>query len=147
MSERALIHTERHARLLTRDFVVELSGYALASAAALAVDMMALRWLVQHVGWHYLPASAVAFVAGAGVAYLLCARFVFRTRRFQSRTLEFSSFVALGVVGLLINAAALSVSISAVGLGLITAKLIAAICTFATNFTLRRMLLFSGRTA
>jgi putative flippase GtrA len=137
---------ERPSQLLLRDASLELLGYAVASAVALGIDLTTLRLLVEGAGWHYLPSSAVAFVAGAGVAYLLSARFVFRTRRFRSRTLEFSSFVALGVVGLVVNAATLSVAISAVGLGLVTAKLLAAICTFATNFTLRRKLLFSPRT-
>ncbi len=35
------------------------------------------------------------------------------------------------------------VAVSAAGLGLMTGKLVAAVCTFATNFTLRRQLLFS----
>jgi putative flippase GtrA len=126
-----------------RKLLVEMTGYAAVSAAALAVDTMVLRTLVVNANWHYLPASALAFLTGAGVAYLLSVRFVFRFRQLSSRTLEFGYFVGLGVVGLLINAAALSVAISAAGFGLLTAKLFAAVCTFATNFTLRRKLLFS----
>lgn len=137
---------ERPSKLLSHDVSFQLLGYAVVSAVALGIDLTTLRLLVEGAGWHYLPSSAVAFLAGAGVAYLLSARFVFRTRRLRSRALEFSSFVALGAVGLVVNAAALSVAIGAVGLGLITAKLIAALCTFATNFTLRRKLLFSTRT-
>lgn len=122
---------------------VEALGYGLASAVALVVDVSLLRALVEGAGMHYLPASAVAFTAGACVAYLLSVRFVFRFHQIRNRGWEFASFLALGLAGLLVNAAALFVAISAAGLGLVTAKLLAAICTFVTNFTLRRQLLFA----
>ena len=125
-------------RLLT-----EIGGYGLVSALALAVDTSVLYACVNVAGWHYLPASVLAFSAGAVVAYVLSVRFVFRFRQLHNASVEFASFVALGLVGLLVNAAALFVGISTVGLGLITAKMFAAGCTFAANFTLRRQFLFS----
>jgi putative flippase GtrA len=127
-----------------RRLLLEFSGYGLASAVALAVDMCILRSLVSWADWHYLPASAVAFSAGAMVAYLLSVRFVFPVRKLHNPYWEFVSFVVLGLAGLAVNAMALFVAISGAGLGLITAKLLAAGCTFATNFTLRRQLLFSS---
>ena len=38
----------------------EFSGYGVASAAALSVDM-ALLWALIHVGIHYLAAAVVSF--------------------------------------------------------------------------------------
>jgi putative flippase GtrA len=127
-----------------RKLFIEALGYGLASVIALAVDMSVLWWLVNVTGIHYLPASALAFTAGATVAYLLAVRFVFRFRRVSRPSVEFASFLALGLAGLLVNVAALFVAISAIGLGLVTAKVLAAGCTFATNFTLRRRLLFAA---
>lgn len=126
-----------------RKLLAEVCGYGLVSVVALAVDMSVLYACVTWVGWHYLPASALAFSAGATVAYLMSVRFVFRFRKLRQPSLEFASFVALGLAGLLVNAVTLFVAISAVGLGLITAKLLAAGCTFAANFSLRRQFLFS----
>jgi putative flippase GtrA len=122
----------------------EACGYGLVSAVALGVDMSVLNALVKWAGWHYLVASAVAFAAGATVAYLLSIRFVFPLRKLHNPSLQFVWFVALGLAGLMVNAAALFVAISAVGLGLNAAKILAAGCTFLTNFTLRRQLLFSS---
>jgi putative flippase GtrA len=126
-----------------RALLTELLAYALASGIALVVDTSLLWVLVNVAGWHYLAASIPAFAAGATVAYLLCIRFVFRFRRVALRQLEFTYFVGLGLAGLLVNAVALSVAITAIGLGLLTAKMLAAGCTFAANFTLRRGLLFA----
>jgi putative flippase GtrA len=103
-----------------------------------------LKTLVDRAGWHYLIASALAFSAGAIVTYMLSVRCVFRFRRQPNPAAEFATFFALGLVGLLVNAGALFVAVSVVGLGLVTAKLLAACCTFATNFTLRRQFLFSS---
>ena len=124
-----------------RGFVVELLGYGAASAVALAADVLILKTLVEAVHWHYVPASAVAFVTGAGVAYALSKRFVFRHRKPDNMALEFCYFMALGAGGLLVNTGVLSVGISVLGLGLVTSKAMAAVGTFTTNFILRRKLL------
>jgi len=131
------------SRLPVRGALRELGAYALVSGIALVVDTSLLMILVNAAAWHYLPASALAFIVGTGVAYLLSVRFVFRFRRVNRRELEFAYFLVFGAAGLLVNAAALSVAITLVGLGLLTAKLVAAGCTFVTNFTLRRQLLFT----
>jgi putative flippase GtrA len=128
-----------------RAVVVEVLGYGLVSAIALAIDAAILRTLVVIWGWHYLPASVVAFISGAAVAYVLSVRFVFRSRQVNNRVLEFGYFLLLGVVGLLVNAAALSLAITGIGLGLLKAKACAAACTFTTNFILRRALLFTPK--
>lgn len=129
------------ARSMER-LIPELIRYAFASAVALAADVAILWVLVTHCGWYYVPASVVAFVAGTSIAYLLSIRFVFSFRQLSSHPVEFGYFVALGVVGLLVNTATLALAISAAGFGLVAAKMLAACCTFATNFTLRRQLLF-----
>jgi putative flippase GtrA len=125
-------------RRLTR----ELVGYGLVSGAALAVDSSILAALVKLAGWPYLPASALAFVCGGVVAYVLSVKFVFRLHRVQRRSLELGSFLALGVVGLGINALVLFLGIGRAGLSLFAAKSCAVCCTFATNFALRRQILF-----
>ena len=120
----------------------EALGYGLASAVALGVDLAILEGLVR-LGWHYLAASALAFVAGGVVAYLLSTRFVFRFRRIGEAPLELGYFIALGMAGLLINSAVIFVAVDWVGLGIAPAKLAASTCTFATNFALRRRVLFT----
>lgn len=127
----------------TGSIVPELIRYALASAIALGADASLLWALVNRAGWFYIPASIASFMIGAVVAYLLSVRFVFRYRPVRNRSLEFGSFVSLGVVGLLVNTATLAIAVSAVGLGIMAAKMLAAGFTFATNFTLRRQLLFA----
>lgn len=117
--------------------------YGLVSVVALGVDMAVLHGLVDALGWHYLVASVVAFLAGATVAYGLSVRYVFPVHKLHNRYLECLAFFTLGLVGVAVNAGALFIAVGTIGLGLTTGKLLAAGCTFITNFTLRRQLLFS----
>jgi putative flippase GtrA len=126
-----------------RALFFEILGYWWVSIVALALDATLLQILVKWGRWPYLAASAVSFITGAVAAYLLSVRFVFQFRQVTNRLFELGYFVALGLVGLLVNAVVLSIAIGALGLGLLTAKLISAGCTFTTNFMLRRRLLFS----
>lgn len=128
-----------------RKLALELFGYGVASAVALGVDMGILKALVSWAGWHYLVAATVSFTVGAVVAYMLSVKLAFGSRTVTNRSVELLVFVALGVVGLLVNAAVIAVFVSFVGLAVLQAKLVAAVCTFLTNFTLRRALLFTPR--
>jgi len=124
----------------------EILGYGLASAVALGVDAGLLYALTAYAGWHYIPASATSFVAGAAVAYVLSIKFVFHDHRLHSRGAEFSSFVLLGLVGLAVNTLILRIAHGGLGMPLLLAKGLSAGCTFLTNFVLRRQFLFRSRT-
>lgn len=126
-----------------RNSILELLSYAAASAAALAVDVSVLALLVSQAGWGYLPAACVSFTVGGVFLYFISIRFVFRFRRITHRALELPLFVALGLAGLVVNAAVMFVAIESAHLHYLLAKGAAAGCTFATNFVLRRRLMFA----
>jgi putative flippase GtrA len=120
----------------------EFLAYGLASAVALCVDAGLLYALTQYAGWHYLMAAAASFVAGAAVAYLLSVRLAFHNHRLRNRTVEFTSFVLLGLAGVAVNSLVLQVAHGELGIPLLIAKAISAGFTFLTNFALRRQFLF-----
>ena len=124
--------------------VLELVGYAVASAVALAADIGLLTALSGGLGWHYLPASAVSFTAGGVIAYLLSVRLAFRFHNLGNRSVELVSFIALGAAGLLVNSLVMWLAVAWLGSAIIAAKLCAAVCTFTVNFLLRRQLLFTA---
>ena len=123
----------------------ELFGYGIASVVALGVDMGILKALVSGLGWQYLIAATVSFTMGALVAYILSVKLAFRFREVSTSSIELVVFVALGVAGLLVNMAVMSLCVSGIGMAVLEAKLISAVCTFLTNFTLRKVVLFSPR--
>jgi putative flippase GtrA len=119
----------------------EFSGYGVASAAALSVDM-GLLWALVHVGIQYIAASAASFTAGAVVAYWLSITLAFRRHRIRDRRVELLGFVAIGVMGLIINTSVIYTAVQFLGLHYMLAKSAAAGFTFAFNFIVRRQLLF-----
>jgi putative flippase GtrA len=117
-------------------------AYGTASICALGADMSILRALVHFFLWHFLAAATASFLAGAPVAYVLSVKFAFEEHRLRDRRAEFAGFVALGSVGIAVNAGVMSVAARYFRLHYLIAKGIAAGLTFACNFFARRQLLF-----
>jgi putative flippase GtrA len=122
--------------------VREAIGYGAASACALAVDFVVLWIMVHFFSWGYLTAATASFLAGAIVAYQLSVKFAFKEHRLQDRRAEFAGFVAIGTLGIAVNAGVMALAIRHFGLHYLLAKSIAAGFTFGCNFVARRQLLF-----
>jgi putative flippase GtrA len=120
----------------------EALGYAAASGCALIADMGILWILVHFFSCDYLAAASVSFMAGATVAYVLAVKFAFRQHRLGNRSAEFVSFVAIGAVGLAVNAGVMAIAVAYFGLHYMLAKCVAAGFTFTCNFFTRRQILF-----
>ena len=125
-----------------KSIVKEAFGYGAASAIALAADVTLLWLLVRFFDWGYLVAATISFLAGAVVAYAMSLKLAFKQHRLRNQHLEFVSFVAIGTVGLGINAAVIFIAVRYFGLHYLLAKCVAAGCTFICNFAARRQLLF-----
>jgi hypothetical protein len=122
----------------------ELGAYGLASAIGLGSDMALLAALVSVGKVHYLVAATISFICAGVLVHAISVRYVFRFRRVDRRALELSYFLALGVVGLFVNAAVIYFAVNVVHLHYMLGKLLAAGFTFCANFLLRRHFLFSS---
>ena len=121
----------------------EAGGYVAASAAAFVLDIGLLAIQVSLLGIPYLPAAAIAFLAGTVFVYWASIRHVFEFRRLEDARLEFGFFLAVGVAGLAVNLVAMYAAVDGLGLHYLLAKIGAAGLTFGVNFGLRRLFLFS----
>jgi len=130
-----------HTRLAPRP-LRELATYVAASGMAFLVDLGLLALLVTRFGWSTLVAASASFVAGALVLYVLSISFVFDHRRYRDVRIEAPYFVAIGLVGLTINAAVIYLVLETLNAHFVVAKFAAAGCTFAVSYLLRRTLLF-----
>ncbi|MFT3906012.1 MAG: GtrA family protein [Steroidobacteraceae bacterium] len=129
-----------------QSLLVEIAGYAAASALALLVDAL-LLWVLVAGGVHYMLAASLSFTAGGFVAWWLSTRFVFRTHRVRNRRTEFLLFLALGGVGLTINALVIFTAVHSLHWSLPPAKASATGFTFMSNYLLRRLALFTASRA
>ncbi|MDB5649981.1 MAG: GtrA family protein [Hyphomicrobiales bacterium] len=129
--------------LLTGEFI----RYGFCSALALACDMAVLLVMVHVVGLHYQLAAALGFSLGLVVAYVTSVRYAFRTRRLENRSAEFTGFVIIGLLGLLLTQGLLHVMVEGLSLPVGIAKILTAGFVFMFNFSARRLTLFAGRGA
>ena len=127
-----------------RRLIRQVGGYGLASGFGLILDMTVLALLVTSFHLHYLIAATISFICGGAVVYALSVWWVFDSRRITSRALEFSSFIALGAAGLIVNAAVMHIAVGVLALNFMVGKVLAAGFTFCTNFLLRQHVLFSS---
>jgi len=124
-----------------RQFVL----YGAISVAALAVDYCLLIFLTEYVGLYYLVSASISFLAGMLLVYVTSISFIFDERRLTSTSLELTSFVAIGLAGLVLNGLLLWAITSGTPLGYQLAKLPTAAIVFLFNYVARRNLLFSSR--
>jgi putative flippase GtrA len=124
-----------------RQFVL----YGAISVAALAVDYGLLIFLTETVGLYYLLSATISFGTGMLLVYAASVSYIFDERRFGNRSLELTSFVAIGVAGLVLNAVLLWAITTGTPLGYQLAKLPTAGIVFLFNYLARRNLLFTVR--
>jgi putative flippase GtrA len=138
---------DRQAVIEVKILLREALGYTVVSAVALVFDIAILRILVRYFSWPYLAAATGSFSVGLVVAYVLSVSLVFTHRRLKNQPLELASFAVIGVVGLVINAAAMFFGLRCLRVHYLLAKCGAAGFTLIWNFAARRQLLFVRRRA
>jgi putative flippase GtrA len=140
--------SEKIARLLrgkTASLPAQAVRYAAGGGAAFAVDATAMIALTELASCHYLLSAAVGYGCGVATHYATSVAWVFDRRAVPHRSLEFMGFAALGLVGLGINALALTLFTEVIALHYAVSKVFATIPSFTWNFTSRKSLLFTIR--
>jgi putative flippase GtrA len=125
--------------------VREATSYAAVSACAFIIDITVLFVLVHYLSWWYLAAATASFLVGLLVGYVLSVTLVFKYRRLNDKRIEFASFAGIGLVGIAINAAVMTLGVTILGVHYLIAKCGAAGFTFVWNFVARRQFLFVQR--
>lgn len=123
----------------------EAARYLVASAAALAVDMLTLSALVEWGGLHYLPAATLGYLVGTFVAFFISVRWVFKHRAFNSLFTGLGVFALIGLLGLGVNLLVMWGAANALHAPYLLAKVLAAGTSVLVNFSVRRAALFMQR--
>lgn len=128
----------------TNSISLQLFRAFLAGGIGFLVDITIL-WLLSLTGLHYQLCGVISFSIGVSVNYMLSIRYVFHEVAPVGRVSEFSIYMALSLVGLLLTGWVLWLFTEIVGFHFMLSKVIAALTVFGVNFWVRKYFLYSGR--
>jgi len=126
-----------------RGLAHEGARYLGASALALAVDSGTFIGLHRLADLDYRIAAPIGFSLGLATIYALSIRWVFGHRRLKDVRAEFVLFAALGLVGLVLNQAIITIGMEFLNLSDWMSKIASAGVVFCFNFGSRKLLLFT----
>lgn len=141
---------------MTRSLLKKLPGqksilgqiwrYFLTGGLAFVVDFGLFAICLYAFEWHYLVSNLVGLVAGLVVNYWISIRWVFAAckRSVSNRTLEFSMFALIGILGVLLNQALVWLQVDFLEILPMLAKFISAAIVLLWNFGIRKIFLFKS---
>lgn len=121
-----------------RGLLAQLAKFGVVGALATLIDFVVLIALTELGGWDPVLSAAVSFVVSVVFNYVASMRFVFTRREDLDRAEELVIFVALSVVGLLINEALMWLGTSALSLNYVLVKVVATVLVMLWNFCSRK---------
>ena len=124
-----------------KPLVEQFLKFGVVGVVAFVVDYGVLMLLSQCLGWDPVISSVISFIVSVVVNYVGSMHFVFERRDDLSRRREFSTFVILSAVGLVINSACIWVGTGIFGSGALSVtvtKVLATIIVSVWNFVSRK---------
>jgi len=123
-----------------RTLIKQFSRYFLTALLGYIVDFGSLILLTEVFNVHYLVAASIGFTLGLVATYILSTKFVFGKSKLQSKSVEFTFFAVVGLVGLALLNILMWLFTDLIGINYIISKIIATVFVYIWNFFARRSL-------
>lgn len=126
----------------TDNSYLQFAKYFFASGIALVVDMATLFVLTEYFHIYYLLSATISFLFGIAITYVLSKLYIFSKTNINNKAAEFSVFLIIGIIGLLLNNLFLYVFTEYFGVYYMFSKCFAVIVTYLWNFFARKKFIF-----
>ncbi len=127
----------------TNNTLIQLFRYTFVGGFAFIVDFSLLFALTELMGIHYLISAAIALTAGLIINYFLSILWVFDKRKLVNKSIEFTLFAVIGIVGLGLNELFIWVFTEFAGLYYLLSKIVSTGIVYLWNFFARKYTLFN----
>lgn len=121
---------------------IQFLRYIFVGGVAFLVDFGSLYVFTDLLGIFYLISAAVAFILGLITNYFLSISWVFNRRTLGNKTIEFSVFTIIGIIGLGLNELFIWFFTAELNFYYLISKILAAIIILFWNFFARKITLF-----
>jgi putative flippase GtrA len=127
----------------TDNTFLQLIRHTFVGGFAFLIDFGTLFMLTEYLDFHYLLSAGIAFTLGLVTNYLISIRWVFATRNFSNKKLEFIMFMVIGLVGLGLNELFIWIFTDLFAIYYLLSKILTTMLVYLWNFFARKMILFS----
>ncbi len=127
----------------TNNTLIQLFRYTFVGGFAFIVDFSLLVILTEFCGVHYLISTAIALTIGLSINYCLSVIWVFDKRKLANRSIEFTLFAIIGIIGLGLNELFIWLFTEFAGFHYLISKIISTAIIYLWNFFARKFILFN----
>lgn len=127
----------------TDNSLVQFIRYTLIGGFAFVADFLFLYILTEYGGLHYLLSATISFLVGLCITYSFSVLWIFNTRRFDKKSVEFFIFAWIGVVGLAINLSIMWLLTDFMLFHYTFSKIVSVAIVYFWNFFARKYALFN----
>ena len=127
------------------NWILQLFRYTIVGGFAFIIDYSLLYFLTESFEIYYLISATISFIVGLVVNYILSILWIFKTSKYNSRSLEFIIFGIIGVAGLGLNALLLYIATDILHIYYMISKLLVACIIMLWNFICRKLILFTTK--
>ena len=124
-----------------KELILQFCKFGMVGTFCFCIDYGLMILLTETHVMSYYASSAVSFTASVIVNYVLSMRFVFVAQEGMSKMQEIMIFIALSMVGLLLNQMIMFFAVELLGMFYALAKIFATILVTAYNFISRKKFL------
>lgn len=121
-----------------KNFFQQFARHSAVGGTSFLIDYGLLIVLTEVAGMYYLCSATISFVVSIIFNYVYSMRYVFTRREDISKVAEFTIFIGLSFIGLVLNTALLWVLVDHTTMHYTVAKLLAAIIVTFYNFNSRK---------
>ncbi|MCD4693347.1 MAG: GtrA family protein [Calditrichales bacterium] len=127
----------------TNNTLIQLFRYTFVGGFAFIVDFSLLVILTEFCGVHYLISTAIALTIGLSINYCLSVIWVFDKRKLANKSIEFTLFAIIGIIGLDLNELFIWLFTEFAGFHYLISKIISTAIIYLWNFFARKFILFN----
>ena len=124
--------------------IAQMMKFGIVGLIAFVIDYGLMVLLTQAFGVFYLVSATISFTVSVIFNYFASMRYVFTHKEGMSRRREFTIFVVLSVIGLILNNVFMWVGTSLMGITYLITKLVATFLVTIFNFVTRKKFLDAG---
>ena len=137
--------------LKIKDFIIKKTNnsylqfikYFFASGIALFADISILYILTEYAHLYYIISATASFLAGIAITYICSKLYIFTKTSIKNKTTEFVIFLAIGIIGLILNNIFLYVFTEYLSLHYMLSKCLVILITYLWNYFARKKFIFS----